>query len=120
MNYFLFCSSQQAIAHAGPNVDANIASSSAILEDFSKEAEGTIALKMRMDVSAAWANDLDLPIKQAIGSATARLIAADLIAQNMEGYTGLNEASTMVDILKDTSDTIIKDILKDENQKLNK
>jgi len=116
---FLMCTSQQAIAKAGPNADADLTISGQVMNNWSKEAEGTIAMKMRRDVSAQWTS-LDAPIKIAIGDAVSDDIAIKIIQANPEGYTGLNEASTMIDVLKDHKDNIVKDLIKIENQKLNK
>ena len=56
-----------------------------------------------------WAS-VDTYIKPAVTTAVANIAAMQLINYDMSGYTSRTEAQTMLDVLKDEADTIIKDL----------
>ena len=49
-----------------------------------------------------------------------KVIAIKMINWSMGGYTSRAEALTMMNVLKDNFDTVIKDLREDHYQKLNK
>ena len=116
---WIFCTSGAAIAKAGKNASLSGSMNVAYMNNWSNEAEGTLAMKCRFDISGAWAT-LDLPIRQCVGDATSDLIAMQIINFDMGGYTSRAEATTMLNVLKDHSDMIIKDLREGKFQKLNR
>jgi len=116
---WLLCSSQAAIAKAGVDANVSIVHNSAIAANFSKLAEGQFQMKTRKDWSSALAT-ADAPIVDAVADAVSDLIAIKFIEASMKSYPSKVIAQTMMDQLKDNSDTIIKDLREDSYQKLNK
>ena len=110
MSSFILCTSGAAIAKAGPNADINIVSSGAVMNKFSEEVEGTFCMKTHKDWIGASAATTT-PLSNSISDYCSDKIAMKVIQANMEGYTGLNEATAMVDILNSNADNIMKDII---------
>lgn len=119
MTSWNFCTSGAAIAKAGANANSSVIASGALLQKWSEQAEGTICMKCKADFLTNYAS-IQTPIQQALQDAASDAIAIKIINYDMSGYSGLNEASTMCDILKDDYDTIIKDLREDKYQKINK
>ena len=108
-----------ALFKAGVNANSTVAVSGADLNLMSDMAEDTFCMKTRKDWVTDYAN-IPTHIKGAISDAVSDLIAIKIINADMGGFTGLNEASTMIDVLKDNYNDIIKDLREDENQQFNK
>ena len=113
------CTSGAAIAKAGAYANSTIVASSATLAEWSDEAEGTFSMKTRKDWVTNWATEQDL-IKKSISDAIASDIANKIINYSLADYSQISEAQTMLNVNKDTYDTILKDLREDTNQKLNK
>lgn len=114
---FTLCTSGAAVYKAGANADPNATSSGAILAEWSDEVEGTICTITRRDWVTDWTS-LEANYKPILSDLASDLIAMKIINYNMEGYTGLNEASTMLDVLRDNANRNL-DILKlSENQEV--
>jgi len=111
------CSSYAAITKAGAYSNSTAIASAALLQDFSDKAEGQICMKTRKDWVSTPSSQTQ--IINAIADATSDLIAMKIINYDHSGYLK-GEAQTMLDVLKDNSDTIIKDLRQDPNQVLNK
>lgn len=113
------CTSGAATVKAGVNANSTITASGAALAEWSDEAESTLCMKTRKDWITDYAN-VQTNLKPMLADAVSDLIAVKIINYDMSGFTGLNEASTMCDILKDNFNDIVRDLRNDENQKLNK
>lgn len=112
---FTLCSSLAAIYKAGANADANVIASGAILSEWSTEVEGTICTTTRRDWVTDYAS-LEANLKPILSDLASDLMALKIISYNMEGYTGLNEASTMLDVLRDNATRNIEILKLQENQ----
>lgn len=115
---FLFCSSYAAINKAGAYADTDTTMDIAVLNEFSEQVEGTICMKTRKDWSAAYASTGGA-IKGALADVSSDGVAIKIINTNLSGYLK-GEDQTMLDVLKDNYDSIIKDLKEDANQSLNK
>jgi len=113
------CTSGAAIRKAGAYANANATASGALLADYSDKAEDTFCMKTRKDWVSGFSS-IPTHLVGCIADAVSDLIAIKIINYDMSGFTGLNEASTMCDILKDNYNEIIKDLREDQNQKFNK
>jgi len=114
---FTLCTSGAAIAKAGASASATAIASAALLTEWSDEAEGWVCMKTRKD----WVTDYPTGVLTGVlADLTSDLIAMKIINYDMSGYTQLSEAQTMLNVLKDNSDTLIKDLREDSFQKLNK
>jgi len=110
------CTSGQAIRKAGGNANSNIIISGQALADFSDQVEGVVCMKTKKDwISSGAGNDR---ISGALIDVTSDLIAMKIINYDMSGYTSKLEAQTMLDVLKDNSDTIIKDLREKQFQEI--
>lgn len=114
-----FCTSGAAIAKAGALANATIVADVTNLALWSDQAEGRICMKCKTDFITNW-NSLDTPIQNALAEAEACLVAINIINYDLEGYSGIEESSTMVDVLKDTYEDIIINLRDDKYQKINK
>lgn len=111
------CTSGVAITKAGSNVNESVISGVlGYLADYSDLAEGMFCMKTRKDWITNPPSNL---ISGAIADAVSDLIAIKAINYDQSGYLK-GEAQTMLDVLKDNSDTIITDLREDKNQELNK
>lgn len=94
---FTLCTSHAIVAKAGKNVNAAASVSSALLEQYSDEAEGYVGTITRRD----WVGDIAkvpanwLPV---LADASSSLAANGLIAYDMGGYAGLAEAEDLINI----------------------
>lgn len=92
-----YCSSGAAIAHAGKKV-GTISGAGAILERWYIQAHGTVDAMTTKDFSGAALADIPQGIVESI---TSRLIAVDLIKDDMSVYTDQIEAEDMINIHRD-------------------
>jgi len=110
------CTSGIAIAKAGVNVNSDIIASTTEMAEYSDQAEGTVCMKTQRDwVTTAGGTQ----IMNAVEDAVSDLIAIKLINHDTTGYIK-GEATLMMNVLKDNSDTIIKDLRQDNYQELQK
>jgi len=107
------CTSGAAIAKAGANA-GTAASSAALLQAWSDEAEGSICMKIRKDVVTNYAGVPTL-IQNCLADLASDLIAMKIINYSLNSYTRA-EAQTMLNVLKDNSDMIIKDLREKQYQ----
>ena len=112
------CASGAAIAKAGANCNADIKASGAILSDWCDKAESEVCMKTRKDWITGYA-DVQTNLKPVLADAVSDMIAIKMINYDMAGYLK-GEAQTMLDVLDNNFNTIIKDLREDANQKLNK
>lgn len=104
---FALCTSGAIVIKAGSNVNSAAAASSALLQQYSNEAEAFICTATKYD----WvANIAGVPanFKPVLADAAASIAAQSLIAYNMSGYSGRAEAEDMVNILYDRGNKIIE------------
>ena len=107
-----FCASAAAIAKAGANANSDIIIDVPILDEWSKQAEGSINSETRRDwiTSAATLN-----FSGALAEVESSMVANKIIGYDPAGY-GLATAQTIMDLNKDTIRTNIS-FLKDEENK---
>jgi len=106
-----------AIFKAGVNVNSTIAVSGTQMNLLSDMAEDTFCVDTRKDWVTDYAN-IDTHIKAAISDAVSSAIAIKLINYDQSGYLK-GEAQTMLDVLDDNYNKIIKTLLVDTNKRLN-
>ena len=112
------CTSLAAIYKAGENA-ASKAVSAALLADWSEKAQDTFCMKTRKDWVTGF-TAIPTHLVGCVADAVSDLIAIKIINYNMRDFTTLNEATTMIDVLKDNYSDIIRDLKESENQSLNK
>jgi len=96
---FNYCTSGAIVTKAGSNVSSTAIASSAIMQQFSNEAEAFINVMTRHDWATA-----PLPSTNYLGilsEVASDLAATMLIAYDMSGYTARGEAEDMINILYD-------------------
>ena len=103
------CTSGAIVRKAGKNASSIAVASGSLLQDYVDQAEGVICMKTHKDWITNWAS-VDTYLKPAVTAAVVALAAIDVINYDMSGYTSRTEAQTMIDVLKDEADTIIKDL----------
>lgn len=104
---FVFCTSGAAVMKAGLNVNQGITASGAALERWSNEAEGEIMARTRRDWSGSWSS-LPSGIKYALSQVASSMIAKQMIAFDMSGYTSRDEAITMLNVQDDIIEAGLK------------
>jgi len=110
---FTLCTSMGAIVRAGANVNSDIAMSGGALNAWSDEVEGTLCMKTREDWVTRWPTISASNLAPSLTSYCTGEIAIRMINYDMAGYLK-GEAQTMLDVLKDSNDTIIKDLRESE------
>ena len=111
---WILCTSGQAVNKAGANANAAIILSGQPLAEWSDEAEQTVCMKTRKD----WITTPPTSFVSSIADVVSDLIAIKIINYDMSGYTSRAEAQTMLDVLKDNSDNIIKDLREKQYQEV--
>lgn len=107
-----FCASAAAIAKAGANVNTSIIIDVPILDEWSKQAEGSINAETRKD----WVtNPPTLQFSGALAEVESSVVANKIIGYDPAGY-GLATAQTIMDLNRDTARINIA-FLKDEENK---
>ena len=106
------CTSGAAINKAG--VNSNI--SGATLAGYSDEVESSLCLKTRYDWIANYAT-ITANFKPVLADVCSDLIAIKIINYDQSGFLK-GEAQTMLDVLKDNADSIIKDLRLKEYQEV--
>lgn len=102
-----------AIAKAGANANSTIIASGATLAMWSDEAEAYVNTITRKDWVAGY-NTVTTNFKQVLSRVVSDLIAMEIIAYDMSGYTSLAEAQTMLDKLRDDHTKIVTDLTDDK------
>ena len=98
---FTLCTSGAIVIAAGANVNSSAATSGAILQQFSDEAEGEICENARYDAVANYTG-LTSAGKLFLGQLCSNIAGMNLIKYDMSGYTGRGEAEDMINVLYDT------------------
>lgn len=106
---FTLCTSEAIIRKAGANASSTAVASGALIASFADLAEGQVCMKTRYDWVSNYSS-VSANFKQSLSDVTSDLAAIKLIAYDMSGYSRLLEAQTMLDVLKDNADNIIKDL----------
>jgi hypothetical protein len=109
------CTSGQCIAKAGANSNTTVIASGSILQAWSDQAEGKINSDTRHDWVSDYAN-VSANFKPILADAVSSLVAMNIINYDMSGYTGLLEASTMLDVHYDQYKASVGILSKKENQ----
>lgn len=112
---FTLCTSSAIVIKAGKNVDTTGAASSAILEQFSDEAEGFINGTTRYDWVANYSK-IGTNYKPILADAASALAGSYLVAYDMSGYTNRGEAEDVINILHDRATRAIA-ILREDKHK---
>jgi hypothetical protein len=108
------CTSGSAILRAGANANSTIIASGVSLATWSDEAEGKICTEGNYDFVTNYST-LDTQIKNGLADACSSIIASNIVAYDMSGYTDRREAETILDLL-DERITRSLQILKNKNK----
>jgi len=109
---YTFASSYAIVTKAGANVNSTAAASSAIIAQFSDEAEGFVNTSSRYDWIAN-SGAIGANFKPILAETISSLAAIKLICYDMSGYTARAEAESMVNILHNIANNNLK-LLQDE------
>lgn len=102
-----FCTSGNVIAKAGANANTTIIASGGTLARWSDDVEGVINTRTKRN----WiTNTASNNFSGSLSEAASYLIAIPVIAYDMSGYTNLAEATTMIDVYRDSAERIITDL----------
>lgn len=104
-----------AIAKAGYGANSDIIASAATLAKYSDDAEGLLNVATRRDWIADYAI-ITANFKPILSDVVSDLIAMRIISYDMGGYVNLNEAQTILNVLKDTSTRSIEILKEQKNQ----
>ena len=104
---FTLCSSYAIISTAGKYADSGAIASNQLLSEFCDEAEGEICETTGADWVTNYSSVQTL-VKPALANCCACLAAIKLISYDPSGYTNLEEASFITDVLRDTAVRIMK------------
>ena len=113
------CLSGAAVAKAGAYVNdwfVTTISGQAVADAYSDEVESTICLKTRKDWITDYAS-VKTNFKPVLADVCSDLIAIKMVNYDQSGYLK-GEAQTMLDVLKDNADNIIKDLREKEYQEV--
>lgn len=104
---FNLCSSHAIVRKAGAYANSTAIASGGLLADYCDKAEGVVCLKCHKD----WIGVAPpTTISDAVADAVSDLAAIKVIEYDMGGFTSLNEALGMANILKDNFNQTIKDL----------
>lgn len=95
------------IIKAGLNANSTIVTSGAALAKWSDEVEGRIVQETRKNFVVEYAS-LNDSEKNILDDTASDLIAMKIINYDMAGFTSRVEAQTMLDVLKDNSNSNLK------------
>lgn len=112
---FTLCSSHSIVAKAGEAANVEAQSSSALLEQFSLEAEAEINLRARYDFVSNWGS-ISGVASGAIASACSDLAAIKLVGYDMSGYTTLGYAEDTINLLNNNATKILNEIKEDKER----
>lgn len=111
---FTLTTSGAILIKAGSDIDTSIASSGAVMGKVCDEAEATFCGLTRYDWITNYSS-IKTSFKAMIDDAVSDLAGMKLINYNLNGY-GLNNAQTMLDVLKDNSNKIIAALVEDKGK----
>jgi hypothetical protein len=97
---FTLCTSGAIIHKAGANVNVNAAASGALLAEWCDAAEGFIVTETRREWVTQYAS-LSTGVKGMLADVCSSLAATNLVNYDMSGYTSRQEATTILDVLRD-------------------
>ena len=106
---FNLTTSGAIIDKAGAYVNSTAVASGALLSLYCDMAEATLCGKTRYD----WVANIEsvgTNFKPMLSDVVSDLAATKLINYDMSGYTSRTEAQTMLDVLSDNANSIIKDL----------
>lgn len=115
---FTLCTSGAIVIKAGANVSSTAAASSALLEQFSDEAEGRLCAETRYDwvanfTSLSASHPNFIPV---LADATSAYAGAMLITYNMSGYTNRGYAEDLINVNMDRFQKAVKFLIEDKNK----
>ena len=99
---FTLCSSAAITTKAGLGVNSTAASSEALLQRLSEQAEARIAAVSREDWVSLYSG-LTAGTKEILDDACSNLAAIYLVAYDMSGYTSRVEAEDIINVLRDSA-----------------
>lgn len=105
--------SGQAIDKAGINANSTVIADTAELEGYYEQAEATFSMRTRHNWNTAPAQGIFVNM---IADGISDLIAMKIINTDMSGFTSRLEVQTMLDVLKNNSDSIINDLQLEKHQ----
>lgn len=103
------CTSGAAIRKAGANANSTIVASGSAIQDWTDQAEGYIISFTRRDWVDSYSS-VDAGVKHALADCCSDLVAKKIINYDMSGYTSRLEAQTMLDVLDDNANRILKEL----------
>lgn len=104
MTSYILTSGAVAIRKAGAYANATITASGAALQNWSDLAEGRICAETRRDWVGSYSG-LSTNIKNILSDVASSLMAKEIIAYDMSGYTSRAEAQTMLSMQDDIAST---------------
>jgi len=104
-----------ATLKAGQGANTSLCASGAALLIFANQAEAQVNTLTRKDWVADYAN-VTANFKEILSDVTSDVIAMKIINYDMSGYTSRQEATTMLDVLRDNISKNIE-VLKDQKYK---
>ena len=110
---FNFCTSAAIIRKAGAAANTTIIASGSALAEWCSYAEQVINSTMRYDFITN-ISLLNANTKQILGDVASSLAAMQVISYDMDGYTSLSKAQTMLDVQRDMVERGMN-LLKDKN-----
>jgi len=96
----IFCTTAEVLRKAGANASA-VSATEAYINDFVTQAESEINALTRYNWSDAYTT-LDVDVKAILKEAASNLAAMYVISYDMSGFTSRLEATTMLDLLRDS------------------
>ena len=112
---FTLCSSGAIVIKAGVDVSTSAATSAAILEQFSNEAEGRLIAETRYDWIANIAK-VKTNFKPVLADATSAYAAGMLISYDMSGYVNRGYAEDLINMNMDRFQKAVKFLIEDKNK----
>lgn len=112
---WIFCSSGQAVIKAG-RLAPSITASGSVLGPWSDEVEDTICSLTRSNLITNYSS-LTTNGKKMLQSLSSSMIAQKIIGYDLSAYNSTREAETMLDILENEIQKILKKLDTDDNVK---
>lgn len=106
-----------AIVKAGSGANSTITASSAMLANWSDQAEGKLNTLTRKDWVADY-SDVTANFKPILDDVVSDIVAMRIIRYDMSGYTSKVEAQVMLDALRDEMTTSIEALKNEENKEV--
>src|SRR3990167_7383777 len=112
---FTLTTSAAIAVKAGASVSTSILNSGALMVKVADLAESTLCGLTRYDWIANYSS-VGTNFKPMLDDGVANLAAMELIKYDQSGYTNIPEAQTMLDVLKDNFERIVKFLSDDQNR----